>query len=383
MALQHALGGSVLAALAVLLLACGTVAQARNAPHCPPAAEAAGRGVDAALGRPLKVGVHHAPPLAMEGERGGWQGMAVDLWEQVALCLGTRHEYVEFATVADLLEATEQGAVDLALGALPITSRAEQRLDFTHAFHTGSLGVAVREASPWRGLLDELGAYARWEVAAGLLTLAAAALLVAHLFWRSEQRLATPLFTEGPGRGLYHALLWAVQLVFAGKGDPLDVRHRAGQLGVLLLAFLGATVAAAVSAVLTSALTLTGIERRVQTVADLKQREVAVMTSGPAAGWAGGERVFVLQLRSWPEAQRRLDEREIDALLHDRDFLQYLVNDGYLRNVRIDPLAVRPQPYGLAVPQGSALRSPVNDTLLALQEDALWPLLREKYLGAR
>ncbi len=99
---------------------------------CPPqAALPAGTPV-------LKVGVKYAPPFVMQGERGGWQGLAIELWETLALCLGTRHVYSEFATIEELIAAVAQGHIDVAVGAISITSARAQRVDFSQPFHQGA-----------------------------------------------------------------------------------------------------------------------------------------------------------------------------------------------------------------------------------------------------
>jgi ABC-type amino acid transport substrate-binding protein len=59
------------------------------------------------------------------------------------------------------------------------------------------------------------------------------------------------------------------------------------------------------------------------------------------------------------------------------------VKDSYLKNVGVEPLSFRPDGYGMAVARGSALREAIDTSLLAIQEDRVWQVLMEKYLGAR
>ena len=354
------------------------LAPAAAAPQFCPA------GVQAAAGTaPLKVGVKYAPPFVMENDKKGWQGLAIEMWETIALCLGTRHEYIEFATTEELLAAIEKRDIDVGVGALSITSAREQRVDFSHAYYTGSLGAIVRDVSQARGFLDLLKGFLRPEVVLIVLGLVLSTVLIAYTYWRVEGPRGNRFFGDGPARGFYNATLWAVQLVFSGRGDPFEVQHRAGQLFVLFLTFFGVTIVSGVTAIITSSLTLQGIEWRIQTVADLKKQDLGVMITGQARDWALGERLYVKQLRSWPEVQRRFDERSIDAFVHDRDILLYLVKDGYLKDVRVEPLSFLPEGYGLAVASGSPLREPIDTSLLAVQEDGVWAVLMNKYLGAR
>lgn len=336
-----------------------------------------------ATAAPLKVGVKYAPPFVMENDKKGWQGLAIEMWETIALCLGTRHEYTEYATTEELLAAIEKHEIDVGVGALGITSAREQRVDFSHAYYVGSQGAIVRDVSQARGFLDLLKGFLRPEVVLIVLGLVLATVLIAYAYWRVEGPRGNRFFGDGPARGFYNAILWSIQLVFSGRGDPFEIQHRAGQLFVLFLTFFGVTIVSGITAIITSSLTLQGIEWRIQNVADLKKQDLAVMITGQARDWALGERLYVKQLRSWPEVQRRFDERSIDAFVHDRDILLYLVKDGYLKDVRVEPLSFLPEGYGLVVASGSPLREPIDTSLLAIQEDGVWAVLLNKYLGAR
>jgi ABC-type amino acid transport substrate-binding protein len=344
-------------------------------PACPEGARVEPTGVT------LRVGLKYAPPFVLEGERGGWTGLSVELWEAVAACLGVKQQYVEYVTAEELLDAVGKGEVDVGVSALSLSSQREQRVDFTHVFHVGSLGALV----PHRSSHDVAAGITRRlrqpEVMGTATALAAATLLIAYGCWRLERRRGNAFFCEGPAAGFYQSLLWSIQLVFSGRGDPFSIRHRGGQLLVLMLTFFGATIVSGVTALITSTLTLEGIDHRVRSINDLKERALGVMTTGRAREWALGERLVPVQVRSWPEVQRRIDERAFDAMVHDREILEYLVKEHVLHEVRVEPLSFNPQAYAFALPPGSTLRKPINLSVLALHDSADWAALRSKYLG--
>jgi len=329
----------------------------------------------------LRVGLKYAPPFAMEDERGGWTGLSIELWEAVAACMAVKYRYVEYATADELLDAVNKGEVDVGVSALSVSSEREQRVDFTHVFHVGSLGALVPHRSNDSATASIVQRLRKPGVGAAAAALVAATLLVAYGCWYLERRRGNQFFSEGPGSGFYQSLLWSVQLVFSGRGDPFSIKHRGGQLLVLLLTFFGATIVSSVTAVITSTLTLEGIDHRVRSVKDLNSRSIGVMTTGRAREWALREHLAPIQVRSWPQVQRRIDEHAFDALVHDRDILKFLVKEQVLRNVRVEPLSFNPQAYAFALPSGSGLRKPVNLSLLALRDSAGWEVLENKYLG--
>jgi polar amino acid transport system substrate-binding protein len=363
--------------LAWLLLVCSLCSSKAEA-----ALAACPQGIGAQwTGTTLRVGLKYAPPFVVEGERGGWTGLSVELWEGVAACLGARSRYVEYATTEELLEAVDKGEVDVAVSALSMSSDRERRIDFTHVFHMGSLGALVPHRPSHGAMAEVTHRLAQPGVAPALMALAAATLLVAYGYWRLERRRGNLFFSEGPAAGFYQSLLWSVQLVFAGRGDPFSIRHRGGQLLVLLLTFSGATIVSGMTALIASTLTLEGIDQRMRSVSDLRSRTVGVMTTGRAREWVLGQNMAPVQMRSWPQVQRRIDEHAFDALVHDRDILQYLVKERVLHDVRVEPLSFNPQAYAFALPAGSALRKPINLSLLALRDGAGWTALERKYLG--
>lgn len=362
---------------AVLFAVCLHAAPVKAAsPSCP-------EGVGPELaGTTLRVGLKYAPPFVIEGERGGWTGMSVELWEAVGACLGAKQRYVEYATTEELLDAVGKGEVDVGVSALSLSSQRERRVDFTHVFHVGSLGALVPHRPDHSAMAGIVHRVSQPGVMPTALALAASTLLVAYGCWRIERRRGNLFFSEGPASGFYQSLLWSVQLVLAGRGDPFSIKHRGGQLLVLCLTFFGATIVSGVTAVITSTLTLEGIDQRVRSINDLKARSLGVMTTGRAREWALNQHLLPLQMRSWPQVQRRIDEHAFDALVHDRDILEYLVKEHVLRDVRVEPLSFSPQAYAFALPAGSALRKPINLSLLALRDSAGWSALESKYLGA-
>lgn len=361
---------------AILLCVLGWHAAVSAAPQfCPD-------GVATQTKQPLKVGIQYAPPFVMN-DKNGWQGLSIELWETIALCMGVKHEYVEFATTEELLNAVTSRKIDLAIGALSITSKREQVLDFSHSYHTGSIGAIVPDASTNRKFIDVLKRFFRLNVMLVIVGLICVTIFIAFWYWRHESQYGNKFFADGPLKGFYNSVIWAIQLVFAGRGDPFSIRDRRGQLFVLFLTFFGATIVSGITAIITSSLTLQGIEWHVQNTDDLKKLNIGVMDTGHAREWAIDEKLYVKQMRSWPEVQRRLDEKSINAFVHDRDILQFLLKDQYLKNVRLEPVSFKPDNYGIAMPAGSPLREAINRSILAIEEDKFWAVLKGKYLGTK
>ena len=93
-------------------------------------------------GKTLTVGTKQAPPFAIKRPDGSWHGISIDLWRDIANDLGLTYELHEF-DLQGLLSGVQDGSLDLAVAALTITAEREKGMDFTHAFYTTGLGIAI------------------------------------------------------------------------------------------------------------------------------------------------------------------------------------------------------------------------------------------------
>jgi polar amino acid transport system substrate-binding protein len=155
----------------------------------------------------LRVGIKEAPPFAIRGEDGAWSGIAVELWEEVAKELGLSFSFVE-RDLEELLAETAAGRLDVAVGALTVTADREERIDFTHPFHTSGLGVAVAPAGR-EGILGTLRRAVTWDFARALGALLAVLLLAGLLVWLFERRRNAGQFGGAPAEGIGAGFWWA------------------------------------------------------------------------------------------------------------------------------------------------------------------------------
>ena len=155
---------------------------------------------------PLRVGLRLAAPFVLEDGEGGYEGLAIDAWSTVADALDLEWEAVPM-DLADLIEATAEGELDLAVGALTVTADREQRLDFSHPLLSSGLGIAVT-----KGGSGAFSAILRSLVSVEFLTAIAALgvvlLAVGFLVWLAERRRNSEQFARSPaGQLLLRGLL--------------------------------------------------------------------------------------------------------------------------------------------------------------------------------
>ena len=105
----------------------------------------------------LKIATRHVPPFAIKRPDGSWEGLSIELWQEISDRLGLKFELQEMG-LREMLEAVEDGQVDAAVAALTITSDRERRFDFSHPFLKSGLGIALPRdgTSGWLGVSKRL-----------------------------------------------------------------------------------------------------------------------------------------------------------------------------------------------------------------------------------
>lgn len=332
---------------------------------------------------PMTIGIKFAPPFVM-GSKNNPKGLSIELWQLIASCLDlddNDYTFVEYGSAESLIEAAQIREVDLSIAAISVTAEREQKVDFSHSYFEASLGTLVANRDGTANFALLVGKILQSNLLNIGLGLLFFMFTVALYYWYTERKWGNPFFSNGPLKGFYQALIWATLLVFQGRGDPFSLNTRVGQLFVLFLVFFGVTIISGFTAVITSSLTLQGLEPEITQVSDLKNNVVAVKVQSVAQTWADENNVFVRPMQTFPQVQRKFNEGEIDVFIHDKQILQYLVNEKSLVDVKLGPLSLLPQDYAIALPEQSPLMEGINRSILKILESTIWSAYLREYLG--
>jgi ABC-type amino acid transport substrate-binding protein len=265
------------------------------------------------------------------------------------------------------------GEIDVAVS-LNIAPSTEKTYNMTHAFLSTGLGIAVKPSPTGVGtaLLRMLSpAFCCALSGVMVLLLGAAALM-----WAVEHRSNEDF---GGIRGLWSGLLWAIEAVI-GYGDPVH-QTTAGRLLSIAWAGFGVIVLSALTAQLSSQLTLTGLDSAVSGPEDLPR--VKVGTVYPSAGWRYCERrgMSCRKYKDAEEAVGALDRGEVDALVYEAPILKYWAATKW-PEVQILPGTFDNHGYGFGLAEDFAKREEVNLELLQYVATDDFRSLMARYLGS-
>ncbi|MGO1501225.1 MAG: transporter substrate-binding domain-containing protein [Marinobacter sp.] len=328
---------------------------------------------------PLKVGITTVPPFVMETDDGRWEGISIDLWEDIATGMEREFEWVPMS-FSELLEAVESGEIDVAVGALTMTADRETRFDFSHPFYQTGLSIAVPQV-PDQGLLSSLKAFISWQFLSAVLALGAMLLAVGFLLWLVERRRNPEQFGGSAAQGIGSSFWWAaVTMTTVGYGDKAPV-SLAGRLIGLVWMFAGLIMVASFTAAITTSLTVSNLRTGIQGTNDLPGKVVATITDTASQRYLEEEHIRYQTYPDLTSAMESVISGETDAIVYDRALMQYRNLQLGQEKLTILPGVFEKQLYALALPDGSPLRAQISQEVLRVTEGDSWAGIRAAYLG--
>lgn len=330
----------------------------------------------------LVVGTMRVPPFVLRGDDGQWSGLSVDLWQQIAFELKTDFEFREYDyDPVGLLDAVERGQIDLAVAAIPVTLEGESRFDFSLPYFATGLGIAVR-TEPRRGVFGTLASVVTPQLLGTLGSLVGLLLLVGTLIWLLERRAKAGHFDVSPLRGIGDGVWWAaVTMTTTGYGDKVPVSWRGRVLGLLWM-FASVFLIALFSATMASSFVVNRLKTGITGPSDLPRARVAAVAVTAGEQWLAAQG---LQARTYPfviQASKALQRGDVDALIHERAILDYMIKQYGWRELKVLPHTLAVRDYAIALPVNSPIKEPINRALLKVVHRPGWRDVVERYVGA-
>jgi ABC-type amino acid transport substrate-binding protein len=326
----------------------------------------------------LVVATKEAPPFVIKGGDGAWTGISITLWDRVASELGYTYRFEE-ASLADMVDGVADGRFDLSVAATTITPAREQQVDFSHPFYTTGFGIAVNKSG-----------YGWWKMAAGLLSadffkavglLALLLTVIGFFFWLAESRRNPEEFRPDALRGIGDGFWFsAVTMTTVGYGD-MAPRTFAGRLVALVWMFTAILIISTFTGMIASSLTADRLQGRIRGPADLPNVRVGAIGGSASDDWLSHNGIAFQHLADPQAGLTAIRDGQIDAFVHDKPLLQYLVNIDTTGDFDIVAGSFGRQDYGIARTQGSELREMGNRALLNYLDSADWEGLKARYIG--
>ncbi len=325
------------------------------------------------------VAVREVPPFAMRDAAGNWEGLSVDLWQDVADLLDIEFSWRE-APLEETVELLRRGEVDLAIAAVSVTGPREQFLDFSHPYYVTGLSPAFREGagSAWIATLRN---FFSLEFLGAVGSLAVVLLAAGFAVWLFERKANAEQFGHGNvGRGLGDGFWWsAVTMTTVGYGDKAP-RTLGGRIVALIWMFVSLIIIASFTASIAASLTTNELAESLVRDRPISELRVGVLAASTAEEYARNRGSVVQTFDALPGALTALENGRVDTVIHDAPILKHEVRRSGLELVVAETVLVRDD-YAFAFPEGSPERSRINIALLSILFEPVWQTIQARYLG--
>lgn len=335
-------------------------------------------GALSAAAQSITVGTVERMPFSFQ-EDGAASGFSIELWELIAEDLGLETNVVYHDGFSDMLDAVESGDSDVAIANISITAAREQRMDFTHPIFESGLQIMVPENGSQGSPL--LKALASKDLLIAICLAFAMLFGGGMLMWVFE-RNAQPYFDRPAKDAMFPSFWWALNLVVNGGFEERVPRSFFGRIFAVLLVLSSLFIVSVFVARITAVMTVEAINENITSVNDLYGRDVATIEGSTAALFLNNRDVDFVGVTDLEDLRTRFEALEFDAVVFDAPVLAFYARTSGREHAELaGPIFLR-ENYGIALPSGSALKEPINQSLLKLRENGEYDRLHTKWFGS-
>ena len=311
----------------------------------------------------LIVAVNHFPPCVI-ADGVEFTGFDIDLWKAIAaeMDLNFVFQSIEFDSIFQVLQS---GGADASMAGITINAERESIIDFSHRYLDSGLRIMVSSSNKL-GLIGNISSFVTSGMLRGLLALLAFIFLCGQVMWWSER--GKDAINDRYFPGIFEAF-WLVvtTMTTVGYGD-IAPRRWLGRIAAFLVMITGIGLFGWIIGEFAAATTIRKMESSISTPHDLRGKSVATVRSTTSVEVLKESGARVVEVNSADEAYEKLKRGDVDAVVYDAPALLYYASNEGVGQVVIAGEIFNQQYYGIAFPEGSPLREPVNRTLLKLME---------------
>jgi len=330
------------------------------------------------------VGVKPTPPFVTVSSNNEISGFSIELLDQLMMIMDptAKIRYHIDTDMKSHLQSVIQNKVDFGLAATTITAEREKILDFSQPFYKADLAILVPRSDTQRWAFVDI--FLSKELMITLFVIFIYVVFIAHMIWLVEKNGEDSHFSKAYSEGIVQSLWWTVVTISTvGYGDFHLKRPFGRFLGIFVI-FSGIMLFGVAIASLTTALTVQQLKPTITGPEDLPGHTVAVISNTFSEKATAKMGVYQKPIRTLYEGLVALDSRKVDAIVHDRPLLQYLIKDFTDQRFLIVDKGFAPSTYGFTLPQGSPLTEKINIALLKLLEggkDSVYHDIHKKWFG--
>ncbi|MDB6004865.1 MAG: hypothetical protein JWR15_1852 [Prosthecobacter sp.] len=330
----------------------------------------------------IRVVTRNLEPFSFEKD-GRRVGYAAELWDQLARETKLEYEVQIVKSAQEIIDALKNKTADVGVGAISVTAKREEVIDFTQPFYESGLQVLVSGSSGSfaDNIFSLIANLFNIELIGAFALLLVTMFIISHLVWRFEHPVNGDQWPQSYKAGMWESFWWTISTLLVGGADNKGPVGVGGRIVAVVWMLLSIVLVSLLTASFTTTLTINTLKGDINGPGDLPGRKVATVKGSTTETWLTTKGAKVVPFATVTECVAALKSSDVNAVVYDAPVLQYeagKLNDEKLQMV--GPVFDR-QNYSFALQQDSPLRESLNQALLKLTEQGVGNELRKKFFG--
>ena len=328
----------------------------------------------------LTVGVYHNPPFVIKTADNDFEGLSIELWENIAQSADLTFRYELYSDFIGILKRLEYQDIDLIINPMDVNESRVNKFDMTQPYFISSIGVAIPHLnrSPLTVFISNIFSLAFLEI---IVLLIFVIFVFGFFLWLIERRHNKFQFRPGL-LGLFDGLWWsAVTMTTVGYGDKAP-KSNIGKAIAIIWMFTAVIIISSFTASIASTLTISGLQTDIKNAEDIRLVEkISVVGATNEESYLIEENIPINKTYASPIlALRALAKKENDVLLFDHTILQYYINRLSLdEKVKLLPITFKENYQSFMLPKNHAAFDLINVGLMKEIQREHWIDLQRKY----
>ncbi|MCA0133112.1 transporter substrate-binding domain-containing protein [Winogradskyella alexanderae] len=328
----------------------------------------------------LTVGIYQNPPFVIKSEGNNFEGLSIELWENIAKSSKLNFKYELHSDFISILKKLEYKEIDITINPMDVNDLRVEKFDMTQPYSISSIGVAIPylNRSTFSVFVSNIFSIEFFEI---ILLLIFIIFVFGFFLWLVERKHNKFQFRPGL-LGLFDGLWWsAVTMTTVGYGDKAPKTNQGKAIAIVWM-FTAVIIISSFTAGIASTLTISGLQTDIHNAEDIRLVE-KISTVGASNGevYLNQEGISINQTYASPIlALRAIAKKDNDVLLYDKSVLQYYINRLSLNEkVKLLPFTLKENYQSFMLPKNHKYFDKINVGLMKEIQKDHWIDLQRKY----